>query len=253
MRIFLACTPRTGNLWIRRVLAHALGVPQIATHTPQDIDWSGLPTDCMVAMHWHRSQAFADHLRQSGFKVIITARHPLDVLISILRFATVEPATARWLNGECGDESRLIGATPDSPEFAAYCLGDRAAALLSISQQWRSDAEATIRYEDFRQSPASVAQRVLAVLGADPATDVSEAIQANSMEKLRPISSRHLWRGRSGDWRRVVGADLAGQIARRHQSYCDDFGYACDPDPLLDAATARHNWEEMLAESSPAP
>ena len=245
MRIFLACTPRTGNLWIRRVLAHALNLEASCGHTPDDINWDQLPDRCLVAMHWHYSAEFEQFLRARGFRIIVTTRHPMDVLVSILRFAEFEP-TARWLNGEGGDEGRLVNAAPASNAFADYCLGDRADALLRVSWEWRRHADVVIRYEDFLHAPADVTATVLHDLGAVPVVSIPEAVRANAMDKLRPLARRHVWRGRAGDWKRIVTSPIAKGIGARHRPYFRDFGYVCDPDPSLDTATARRNWEEML-------
>lgn len=249
MRLFLACTPRTGNLWMRRVLIHALDLPQYVGHNPDEIPWNDLPERCLVAMHWHRSDEFAAFLRANGFTTLVTARHPFDVLLSILHFTQIEP-TARWLEGEAGDESQLAGADPTSAAFAEYCLGPRAAALLSISPEWLGQAAATIRYEDFLTSPAAAATRAFEAIGASPVNSIDDAFDRNSVGNLRSIAPKHVWRARSGDWRRVITASLAHQIAARHPDYFRAFGYACDPDPLLDAWTVRRNWDAMLTGAS---
>jgi hypothetical protein len=246
VRIFLACTPRTGNLWIRRVIAHALDLTQFCGHKPDEIDWDLLPERCLVAMHWHYSDEFAAFLRARGFRIIVTTRHPLDVLVSILRFAALEPATARWLDGECGDEGQLAHAEPASTEFAQYCLGDRADALLRVSWEWRDHADVVVRYEDFLRAPADVTAGILRDLDVQPVAPIEDAVRANAMDVMRPLAMRHIWRGRSGDWKRIVTMPIANGIGARHRPYFKDFGYACDPDPFLDADTARRNWEQML-------
>src|SRR5580658_5969913 len=101
-RLFLACTPRTGNLWFRKMLAASLEVMEIAAHSPDEIDWDALSEGCLVAMHWHRTSAIQKLLDARAMEVLVTVRHPLDILISILRFCQLEPATARWLEGEGG-------------------------------------------------------------------------------------------------------------------------------------------------------
>jgi hypothetical protein len=246
MRIFLACTPRTGNLWIRRIIGQVLNLQQFTGHNPDEVYWDLLPEDCLVAMHWHHTRELSDFIRDQGFQIVVTTRHPLDVLVSILRFASLEPLTARWLEGEGGDESQLVKAVPDSDEFASYCLSRRAEALLGISQEWHDDADVIVRYEDFLREPAEATRRIVHTLRAEPIVDIDEAVRANTMDKLRSLASRHIWRGHAGDWKRVVTPPLAQGIRARHQPPFSDFGYVCDPDPALDAEKSRRNWEEML-------
>ena len=62
-------------------------------------------------------------LKEHGFRTIVLARHPLDVLISILVFSQHYHATAEWLDGSYGDERCLQGSCPMSEAFAAYAAG----------------------------------------------------------------------------------------------------------------------------------
>ena len=81
------------------------------------------------------------------------ARHPLDVLVSILHFASHEPQTARWLDGEGGDESSILGAEPASAAFLASATGPRARALLAVTPEWWPHGGVAVRYEDAVGSP----------------------------------------------------------------------------------------------------
>ncbi|MBK8233222.1 MAG: hypothetical protein IPK72_22235 [Candidatus Eisenbacteria bacterium] len=60
-------TPRTGNTWIRTLLAEAYGPEQIAVHTPTGIPWTALPERLVVQLHWHRLPDFRNALREGGF------------------------------------------------------------------------------------------------------------------------------------------------------------------------------------------
>jgi hypothetical protein len=93
-------------------------------------------------MHWRRSPTFHQFLMERQFEVLVTVRHPLDVLISILHFAQYEPATRRWLDGEGGNETSLLGADPTSEAFLAYALSGRASALFEVSAEWYGIARA---------------------------------------------------------------------------------------------------------------
>jgi tRNA (mo5U34)-methyltransferase len=253
-RIFLACTPRTGSLWTRTVVARSVNLPSMAVNNPGEVNWSALPDRCLVAMHWRHSPAFESFVRSQGFRVLVTARHPLDVLVSILHFASKEKS-ARWLEGECGDERAIIGGTPDSAAFAAYCLSLRAEALLSVSPDWQPTADAVLRFEDAVASPVEAITRALEALGTPATSDVRDAVEASNLDQMRAIAGDHVWRGHPGDWRSLVPQALAAQVHTRHRRYFDAFGYDCDSDPALDGGQALTNWREMTAgrEAAPAP
>ncbi|MEP6535447.1 MAG: hypothetical protein ABJF23_09035 [Bryobacteraceae bacterium] len=242
---FLACTPRTGNVWFRRLLAGALRGTHLSAHQPDEIDWYGLQPPCIVAMHWHRLPAFREFLAARQFDVIVMLRHPLDVLISILHFCQQEPATAKWLGGEGGTEASLLGANPAGPEFLQYALSRRAHALLGISAEWYSHARAVVRYEELVMETEETLMRTLASLGQEPIESLTEVVRSNSLERLRPYGEHHFWRGEPGLWRRLIIPEFRRQIYERHRELFQLWGYDVAEDGDLSLSEARSNWSTV--------
>ena len=59
------------------------------------------------------------------------------MLLSILSYVQRdEVGNPAWLEGECGDERSLVGATPTSDAFVRYALGWRAATLRPTSARF---------------------------------------------------------------------------------------------------------------------
>src|SRR6266446_4724682 len=87
LRIALISTPRAGNNWLRHLLTRLFDLPSQPVHSAHAMDWEAFPAEGLLAIHWHPTPAFLDRLREEGFQPIVLARHPLDVLISILHFA----------------------------------------------------------------------------------------------------------------------------------------------------------------------
>jgi hypothetical protein len=245
-RFFIACTPRTGNLWFRKLLTGSLGIMEMAAHNPEEVSWQTLPPECAVAMHWDYSSPFVAMLRSLDFTPVVTARHPLDVLISILQFSQSEP-TARWLEGRGGSERVLRNADPASPEFLQYALSDRAAALLSVSAAWRSAAREIIRYEDLVKDPEAVLRRVLNTFGRSPRVPLPEVVAAHTFARLRPISTTHMWRGIPGLWRELLPEDRVHVIYRRHRLVFESLGYQCDHPAAPTREVARERWRALCA------
>lgn len=245
VRHFLACSPRTGNTWVRQLLADSLYLTSYPVHRATDVPWDDLPPHCIVSLHEHVSEDFYRCLASRGFKVLVTVRHPLDTLISILHYAQHEPKTALWLAGEGGDESRLYGVGPMDPAFLTYACGPRGAALLGISAEWLPYASATVRYEELCRDPILKLRQLLAALGLTPARPLDAVTAENTLTALRnknPHDVHHFWRGQPGFWRRVLTAEVAEAIWNRHYVLFQTLGYSCDPDPALTAQQARYNW-----------
>ncbi len=242
-RLFLACTPRTGNTYFRSTFAHLTGIANLSAYFPGDVPWDALPADCSLSMHWHRTLAFEGFLRERGFRLAVMARHPLDVLLSILSYAQRDAERARtWLYGECGDERSLVGAGPTSDAFVRYALGWRAATLFDVSVAWAPRAAVHVHYERLVREPHAELGRICTALGMQPRTDVDTVLQRYTPDAMRAAVPGHYWQGSPGLWKRLIVAELAGAIRERHPAAFETFGYACDPDPALTVERAAANW-----------
>ena len=131
LRIAVISSPRSGNTWVRSVLGDILGLQQFAVHNYIELD--NIPDRCIVQLHWYREPNLQRFLGGRCFKVLVLARHPLDVLVSMLNFIRHEPLTARWLEGNAEIPKSLAGQAPTSQDFLKYamswgpkiCLGSR--------------------------------------------------------------------------------------------------------------------------------
>jgi hypothetical protein len=221
----------------------AYGLEERSAHTPDELDWEALPERCALQLHWRRTPEFRKRLQRHGFSVAVLARHPLDVLLSILHFAPHEPETARWLDGEGGDESSLIGANPASPAFLAYATGPRAKALLSVTPEWWAHADARTRYEDLVTDPAGQLRGMVEALGGEPTAPPAAAVEAASFGRLRDeATNMHFWQGRPGLWSELVPTRYALAIASAHPEMLR-LGYSVG----VDASTARARWSAIAS------
>jgi hypothetical protein len=250
-RLFIVCTPRTGNTWLRKLLVSALDLAEYAVHSVDEIPWQSLPARCVISMHLRETAAFRQFLDGLGFREIVTVRHPLDVLISILQFSQNDPTTFRWVGAEDGDERSLMGSTPTSPAFLRYCLGPRAAALLGVSPQWMPYAAGIVRYESLVAAPEVTLAALVDRLGLRPARPLAQVTDEHTIDKLRAgISQHHFWQGRPGLWKRLLTMDIVAPIFERHRAVFDLLGYSADYDPRLTRRQARNNWRTLFQPES---
>ncbi|MEO8506736.1 MAG: sulfotransferase domain-containing protein [Betaproteobacteria bacterium] len=231
MRLVLASTPRSGNTLLRGLLAGVYGLQQFAVHDVADLDWRNLPMRSIVQIHWHRTASFLQLLEDNSFRPITIARHPFDVLLSILHFSSREPATRRWLLGEGGDEASIHGANPMQQEFARYATGGRAGKLLSITPQWwRDGAVIKLRYEDLVRDTARTLQVLESEFGP-PLADTTQVIAQHALDELRTSSSNmHFWQGTPGLWKSLLTNDVAHAIAAAHPDVFATLDYPTEQD-----------------------
>ncbi len=95
LRLAVVSTPRTGNCWLRHMLAETLGLDHVIVHRPEEVPWHALPPRAILQLHWLPEPGFTAQLAEHGFRVISNCRHPLDVLMSVLAFSQHDNSTLR--------------------------------------------------------------------------------------------------------------------------------------------------------------
>ena len=247
MRVAIISTPRSGNTWLRKMLAMLCGGEEIAMHSPTDLDWGNLPSkNCVLQLHWHKTLHIERLLIENGFQVVVLQRHPLDVLISILQFAHQEPQTIHWLNGEEGSEENIYGKSPVSNAFLEYAISPRARALLSVSIEWSAAPGAIlVRYDDLVSDTEQTLYDLTAKLGMAQ-SKIAVAIASNDISVLRLTSDNgHFWQGKVGLWRKVIPSDTVEMIVKQRQEIFLKYGYETMPDSKLTADEAGRNWRAL--------
>lgn len=227
-RIAVLATPRSGNTWTRLMLGHVLDLVELPVHHPADLDWSSLPDRAVIQLHWPRSPYLQSLLDRAGVTVVTPVRHPFDVLISVLRFAQIEPGTGEWLWGQAGDEGLLLDADPTSTQFAQWALSDRAAALLDLSRSWAAGGRAvTVRYEDLIAFPQKEFSSLLETLGVEAARPTIEAVERFTPEWInRTHGFKHAGQALAGDWEELMSSDLVDLLLTRYGSHLETLGYS---------------------------
>jgi hypothetical protein len=105
------------------MLASVLELNNLAVHLPDEVNWQALPDRVILQIHWLPDEAFVSRLKQHGFRPIVLARHPLDVLISILVFSQHDDSTLRWLGGAAGNERCICRSLAHERGFPGVCDG----------------------------------------------------------------------------------------------------------------------------------
>lgn len=234
-------------MWLRRQLVALYGLEERSAHTPDEVNWDALPRACVLQLHWSRTRDLERTLKRYGFLVLVLTRHPLDTLISILHFARHEPETARWLDGANGNEHSILDAEPTSSVFRAYATGPRAQALLDVSGQWWEQALVSIRYEELVDAPSIELERVIDAVGISPTLAPDAVGRKVTFGALQAeAANRHFWQGKPYQWRELLPAAVAKEIAHTHAELLLRFGYDVRPDPWLTHAAAAANWHGKI-------
>ena len=226
-RLAIIGTPRTGNTWIRRVLADMIGAVELPVHHPGDLDWDDLPHRVVVQLHWPRSAALQDRLAAEDFTVISAARHPLDVLLSMLQFVQKDAGPAAWLAGTAAGIADLAGVGPHDEAFLRGADGPEAAALLALTPQWwQTPSTVQVRYEDLVLDPVGGFAELLDATEQQSQLPLDMALAANTAERINELSGgTHLWKAQAGMWRVSLSAAHAAHLNDTHRKVFADLGY----------------------------
>ncbi len=251
IRIAVVGTPRSGNTWIRLLLAAAYRVPELALHRLTPADWATLPPQCILQIHANRTEEFARQLADHRFRVVTVARHPLDTLISILQFAVTDGGTHNWLEGRGGDESGIFACTPRSRCFVEYASSPRANALFSVTRDWwQAPGVVGVRYEEMVADPAGELGKLCDAIAPPRESDLISIAARHTVTRLRSRAGNgHFWQGRPGQWRELLPEAEASEIASAIPDAFSRYGYICNPDPTLTVSAADANWVRLAGPS----
>jgi hypothetical protein len=250
MRIAVVSSPRSGNTWIRMMLAGLMDWHQFAVHDFKDLP-PDLPADCFVQLHWHPEPAFMAWLKGNRFRVLTIARHPLDVLLSAVTFAQRDASVLNWLGGRTGLPIDMSARGPADPAFRRYCLSAGAAELLSVSDQWLSVPNLLrLKYEAVVDNPHAALGPIIAALGGEPAR-LDTWLENVSLTYMRSTPTQHGWRGKPGHWTELIASTDAVRIYWRHRSMFQRLGYGLHP-AYLSRRRAEANWHALAPAAAAA-
>ncbi|HEV3167341.1 MAG TPA: sulfotransferase domain-containing protein [Isosphaeraceae bacterium] len=250
LRIAVISTPRSGNTWIRRLLATLYDLKEQGAPSPSEVVWDALPERYALQIHRHPEPDFLSLLEQHRFRVLVIARHPLDILISLLNYYSQHHDRSRCEAGASCPTCPVVGLSPQDPAFlGAFACGQGAADLFAYTLSWwgRSDV-LSVKYEDLVDDTAGQLARLIAEIGLEPLVSLDEAVAANTLSNLRARyrdNYYHFWQGRPGLWKSLFPAAAARQIAAANGAMFDRLGYVCDPDESLEPAQAEAAWLKL--------
>ncbi|MGI9615435.1 MAG: sulfotransferase domain-containing protein [Acidimicrobiales bacterium] len=242
--VVLTATPRSGNTLLQRLFAELTGYTVMAAPTVADLAEEAVTGSVFLQTHAPNDRHARRFVAAVNAEVVTIARHPLDVLLSVLHFSRFEVQILDWLDGAAlPSPDSLRDATPTSAQFLDWATSKGATRLLAITHRWWQDGTAhRIRYEELIADTPGVFGKLLAELGITPLNDSPDPDQIRE-GALAGLANHHRWRATTNGWRDLLPVEAATKIHRAHRRVFDDLGYTLDAaDPLLDDATASANW-----------
>jgi hypothetical protein len=230
LKILIVATPKTGNVWLKNLLAVAYGLPQLDFPVEMNEEALRALGGCWVA-HQHL-QASVEMLRLlAKFEVVVITllRHPGDVLVSLRHFVPHSSTTPIF--DRTADEMLKDGESYG--ERSHHYVKHHFAVQLNLSLLWMRLGAIPVRYEDLRADTVGALRRLTdTILPVDARRLRAAAVLSDfdRMQRREVGRAHHFRRGLSGEWITALPASVV-EIFRTREPYPAQFaalGYSLD-------------------------
>ena len=208
--VFLASYPRSGNTWLRFILASLLGkVDPSFEYVNQNVPYIGRHGQAAPLVGSARliktHETYSKRYRRSIYLV----RDPRSVVLSEHNFQT--------MHGYVGPQfDRFFGLFTRGAVHGLGSWGDHV-------QSWRRPVEQSrallVRFEDLRANPSATVRCVVDFLGVEASADeIDLAISRNTLDRMRAKEDQSSLRKARANLRHVNQGDTMGW---KHRLTCD--------------------------------
>jgi hypothetical protein len=246
LKILIVSTPKTGNTWLRNLLAAIYDAPM--REPPANVDLAALDD---LGSRWVAHQhyfPFPDLVTWAQTRNVVTitlSRHPGDILVSLAHYIhnyTNHPHMDPDLRPFFADidQAATDGRMGDSAA-ATYLrfLDERFFHDLNVSISWmQMQNPIYVRHEDLWLDPSATLRTLTDQIHPVSAESIERAIDRCEIDLLRAIpgNDRAFFReGRIGGWRAALPPRVAAHLRREepYPSQIATLGYTFDPDDPL--------------------
>ena len=237
MKILIAAPPKTGNSWLKCLLASIYGLDWL-THesVPEGTDpgefktWveaGGFPENGVFHHHYDCSETLCDVAEANGIRIATILRDPYDTFVSRYFFTQAQADNPKREKTQSHDA--MIGKPMDSPESLDY-LAHGFANTLDKGIEWlESGRSVVVRYENLHADPmAELTRATDAIQPVSPEriAKASEDCQADNLLQTRKGLKRRIRSATVGDWRNHLTEEHLAIFRDVHAGRIRALGYA---------------------------
>ena len=234
MRIIIASPSKTGNIWVKFLLADIYGlkildeVPGIPTESLKEIvDQGSFVESSIFHQHFRPTRSFFDIMDRLEAHIVTTIRHPYDVFVSlyfyIQRLSHLFPPGTHFYP--------LVGKPIDDPEIIRYLeRGDDGFGMqVALALAWvESRRSILVRYEDLVADTRKTIREITRSIAPVSERAMRRAVEANRADRMRRKGDNlvyHVRKGTSGDWRNHLTTAHLEAINSIHGTQIARLGY----------------------------
>jgi len=236
MRVVVASPPKSGNHWIKCLLAELYGLQVVegdrkARVTAETLaDWAasgGFPDGSVIHIHNRCTDRLCDAIDALPAHLVTIVRDPRDVFVSLYHWT--QQKADRGLDQRQGrPRQAMVGKAIDDPAVLAY-LADDFAANIEQANGWLHGGRAhVVRYEMLHADPAGELRRLTDAIQPVPEARIAAAVEACRADTMRQQSEKMAWHVRSakvGEARETLGPAHHEIFRQRHAEGIRSLGY----------------------------
>jgi hypothetical protein len=222
MRVAVFAAPRSGNHWLKCLLAHLYGLrPLAGTETPTPraktyrawIAEGGWPDGAVFHQHARFSPRLCDAVESAPARIATIVRDPYDAFVSLYHWVQGRDAIGvAQVRPRVRPRDAMIGKPLDHPDVVAYLRDDYGANLATAEGWLRGGRAVALRYERLHADPAGELRRAAEeIAGPVPEGAVAAAVDACTADRMRLAVPGAAWSIRSA----TVGESRA-QLSEVH-------------------------------------
>lgn len=240
MRIIVASPAKTGNVWVKLLLAEIYrlkvinDVPRIPLRFLRAFINDGLfEEDSILHQHFRPEPGFFELVGKLDTQLVTTIRHPYDVFVSLYFY--VQRLAHKFHEG--APLYPIIGKDLADDAVFQYLEADEDGFgfQVTLALDWVDSGRSIIvRYEDLMADPDQAVKAVTDRIKQVPDRIIRTAIKNNQADRLKKRSltlSKHIRTGTTGDWRNHLTRQHLEVINTAHGSRIERLGYTLHTDP----------------------
>lgn len=221
---------------LRNILGQSYCLAEKTFNTTQEISEFPLVEDCIYQIHQIYNEQFAYWLARKKFKTVALIRHPLDTLLSQIKFSSRGPNVKCWWTDKI--IIRESGNDPAADKFKKYLTSDLASELLSVSPSWWDVADYRLKYEDVLDNP----DYVYSIFG-EPKRHLGNEEIDSFKKNLASFQRSYIWTGAAGHWSNIIDAETAQAVYEKNLDAFACGRYTIDQARELTDEQIRSAWE----------
>lgn len=243
LKVIIASTPKTGNTWLRHLLAAIYDLPTVELGFPFDPDTaSALGQRWIMHQHYAPEPALLDWAKQNNAVLMTTIRHPGDVLLSLYHYVhSYNERLDFYQLAKLAEDDGTFGAPVRSIIHTFF------KELIAISVAWKSTGVAhVVEYEALYFDPLDTLIRLTTAIHPVSRDCIERAVERCNIREMRALAheNRTFFRqGGYGNWRQVLPADII-DLLRTTDPYPAQFatlGYTLDTQDKWSGASIKRS------------